>query len=297
MAEPEVLEADAVHAFGVFAEHLNFTAAARALHLSQPSLHAKIRKLQAGLGVELYERDGRGLRLTAAGERVAVHARDAGRRAADLLADLHLRSAPVTVAAGRGTFRWVVGDGVRRLARSGRELRVLTTDRDDALAAVRAGHVDVAVVAPDPPGRPLRSRRIAEFPQVLVVPRRHALATRLSVRLRDLDGLPLVVPPAGRPHRRSLERALLDADVAWRVAAEVDGWDLLVHFAALGIGATVVNGCVRPPSGLVAVPVTDLPPVRYHAVWRAERTALAEAVLAELATPAATPARPAAGGS
>src|SRR5689334_22005813 len=218
MPSTAVLEADAVHAFGVFAAHLNFTTAARELHLSQPSLHTKIRKLQAGLGVELYERDGRGLRLTVAGERVALHARDAGRRAADLLADLRLRPAPVTVAAGRGTFRWVVGDGVRRLARSGRELRVLTAGRDDALDAVRAGHVDVAVVAPDPPARPLASRRIAEFPQVLVVPRRHALAGRDAVRVRDLDGLALVVPPAGRAHRRTLERALLDAGVTWRVA-------------------------------------------------------------------------------
>lgn len=58
------LRADAVHAFGVFADHLSFTAAAEALHLSQPSLHTKVRKLQDALGVPLYERHARGLRLT-----------------------------------------------------------------------------------------------------------------------------------------------------------------------------------------------------------------------------------------
>ena len=277
-----MLEADAVHAFGVFAEYRNFTTAAKALHLSQPSLHAKIRKLQAGLGIDLYERDGRALRLTSAGERLAVYACDAGRQAADVVAELRLGSAPVTLAAGRGAFRWVIGDGVRRLAASGRELRVLTVGRDGALDAVSAGRVDVAVVAHDPPSRPLRAREIAAYPQVLVVPRRHALARRDDVSLADLDGLALVVPPAGRPHRRTLDRALLDAGVAWRAAAEVDGWDLLVHFASLGIGATVVNGCVRPPAGLVAVPVRDLPPVRYWATWRAARAGLAGAVLAHL---------------
>jgi DNA-binding transcriptional LysR family regulator len=282
VAAGDVLESDAVRAFAVFAEHLNFTAAARVLHLSQPSLHAKIRKLQAGLGVDLYERDGRALRLTVAGERLAVFARDAERQVGDLLADLHLRSAPVTLAAGRGTFRWVIGDGVRSLARSGRDLRVLTVDRADALAAVGSGRVDVAVVAADPPGRSLRARQIASYPQTLVVPRRHPLAGRVAVRVRDLDGLALVVPPPGRAHRRTLELALLDAGVAWRVAAEVDGWDLLVHFASLGIGATVVNGCVRPPAGLVAVPVADLPRVRYWAAWRAERAGLAGDVLAHL---------------
>ena len=44
------LESDALRAFAVFAEHRNFTTAAAALRLSQPSLHVKIRKLADGLG-------------------------------------------------------------------------------------------------------------------------------------------------------------------------------------------------------------------------------------------------------
>jgi DNA-binding transcriptional LysR family regulator len=279
---PELLEPDAVHAFGVFAEHLNFTSAAAVLHLSQPSLHAKIRKLQASLGVELYQRDGRGLRLTAAGERLAAFALDAARQAGDLLADLHSGPAPVLIAAGRGTFRWVIADGIHRLARSGRPVRVQTADRDAALAAVGSGRVDLAVIAHDPPPRPLRSEQLAAYPQTLLLPRRHRLASRGDVGLNDLEGLTLVVPPADRPHRRALDRALLDAGVSWRVAAEVDGWDLLAHFAALGLGATVVNGCVRPPTGLAAVPIRDLPNVRYWAVWRPERDRIAADTLAHL---------------
>ncbi len=60
------------------------------------------------------------------------------------------------------------------------------------------------------------------------------------------------MPTPERAHRRALERALLDAGVTWHLAAEVDGWDLLVHLAALGMGATVVNGCITPPAGLTA---------------------------------------------
>jgi DNA-binding transcriptional LysR family regulator len=92
----------------------------------------------------------------------------------------------------------------------------------------------------------------------------------------------LLVPPAGRPHRRALDRALGEAGVGWRVAAEVDGWDLLVHFAHLGLGATIVNGCVRLPSGLCGVPVEDLPEVRYWAAWRAQREAVLASALREL---------------
>lgn len=277
-----LLQADAVHAFGVFADHLSFTAAAEVLHISQPSLHAKVRKLQDGLGVPLYERHARGLRLTPAGERLALHARDAERRAQDVLADLHARTAPVTIAAGRGALRWVVTDGLRRLADAGRPFRVVTAQRDDALAALVSGRVDVAVVAADPPPRTLRSAPLARFPQVLVVPGDHALAGRTEVRLADLDGLALVVPPEGRPHRVALDRALHDADVTWSPAAEVDGWDLLVQLAALGLGATVVNGCVAVPDGMRAVPVADLPPVGYRLAWRPEREALVVDAVAAL---------------
>ena len=62
----------------------------------------------------------------------------------------------------------------------------------------------------------------------------------------------------------------------------VDGWDLLVHFAALGLGATVVNGCVAVPSRLRTIPITDLPAVRYWAAWRPQRTTALAAVLGHL---------------
>lgn len=274
------MQSDALRSFAVFAEHRNFTTAAAALHISQPSLHVKIRKLATALGVELYERDGRRLRLTEAGQRLAAYALDSRARLDEFLAGLHDRTPRLTIAAGRGTFRWVVGDAIRQVTASGRSVAVVIADRDDAMAALTEGRADLAVLAHDPPGRNLEVRQIAVYPQVLVVDSAHPLAARRRVRLASLDGLDLVVPPAGRPHRRSLDRALLDAGVAWRPAAEVDGWDLLVHFAALGIGATVVNGCVDVPDGLTAVPISDLPKVRYWATWRAQRRAAVDGVLA-----------------
>jgi DNA-binding transcriptional LysR family regulator len=127
------------------------------------------------------------------------------------------------------------------------------------------------VIGYDPPPRHLAAAQIAAYPQLLVIGSTHPLARRAKVRLRQLDGLDLVVPPPDRPHRRALDRSLLDAGVSWQPVAEADGWDLLVHFAALGVGATIVNGCVPVPPGLAGVPVADLPEVRYWAVWRPQR--------------------------
>jgi LysR family transcriptional regulator, low CO2-responsive transcriptional regulator len=277
----DMLESDALRSFAAFAEHRNFTTAAAALRVSQPSLHVKINNLARRLGVELYRREGRVLTLTEPGRRLAAFAEDSLRRVGDLVAELTQEQSLVRVAAGRGTLRWVISPAIRSIARKG-GLQVITADRGAALAALTAGQADVAVVALDPPPPALRSRQIAAYPQMLVLPRGHRLATEPAVHLSDVDGMDLVVPPAGRPHRRALDRALGEAGVRWRVAAEVDGWDLLVHFADLGLGATLVNGCVRLPSGLCGVPVADLPEVRYWAAWRAQREAVLVNALREL---------------
>jgi hypothetical protein len=69
-----------------------------------------------------------------------------------------------------------------------------------------------------------------------------------------------------RPHRISLERAMRDAGHTLPVA--VAGWPLTVHFAALGVGPAVVTGCLQPPPGLVAIPITELPKIIFHPVHR-----------------------------
>jgi LysR family transcriptional regulator, low CO2-responsive transcriptional regulator len=282
MTGRDLLEADSLRSFATFAEHRNFTTAAAALNISQPALHVKIKKLAAALGTDLYQRNGRSLELTAAGAQLAAFALDARMRVDDFLGVLGGETQALAIAAGRGTFRWVIPGAIRAVSRRGHSIQVITAGGDAAVAALSAGRADVAIVGYNPPPRRFEVREIAAYPQVLVIGERHRLAGRDRVGLADLAGLDLIVPPPGRPHRRALERALLDAGVPWRPAAEADGWDLQVHFADLGIGAAIVNGCVRPPAGLAAVPVAGLPVVRYWAAWRPQRAARVSDLLAAL---------------
>ena len=277
-----MLTADALRAFAIFAAHRSFTRAAAALRISQPALHVKIRKLADGLGVELYQRDGRGLALTPAGERLAQFGAESLRRVDDLRGELRAGGSEVRIAAGRAALRWVVSSSIRALHRSGRRVQVITADRHAALQHLREGSADLAVIAAEPPPAGLQSRTLGTYPQVLVLPARDPLSSRSTLRLSDLEGRALLVPPDGRPHRQALDRALSEAGVAWQVAAEVDGWDLMVHFAALGLGAAVINGCVQLPARLRAVPIRDLPAITYWAAWRPARHAALAGVLAAL---------------
>jgi hypothetical protein len=122
---------------------------------------------------------------------------------------------------------------------------------------------------------------LASYPQTLVMPVAHPLAEHPELTVRDLAGVSLVLPPANRPHRRTVERALRAAEVAWELAIEAEGWPLTLHFVTLGVGLSVVNGCVRPPAGFTSREITDLPRIPYYAVHLPTRT---DDRLAELLT-------------
>lgn len=283
------IDAEQLDAFVTFAEHLNFTRAARARRISQPALHTQVRKLSEALGVALYTRRGNKLALTADGQRVLGFGRDARERARAFVAELSHREVrdPIVLCSGEGAYLYLLGEGIRRFSAAGAgDLRLLARDQEGTALAVRTGEAHLGVASLDAPPEGLRAEPITEVGQALVLPAAHPLAARRSVRLRDLANERLVVPPAGRPHRTMIAQALRGAGVRWDVAVEASGWELLVRFAELGLGLAIVNAFCRVPQGLVARPMPELPSRTYYLLQRREAAregavnALAEALRA-----------------
>ncbi|MGQ2998918.1 LysR family transcriptional regulator [Variovorax sp.] len=266
---------DALQSFAVFADTLNFSESARLLHISQPALHAKVRKLAEQLDAKLYLRVGSALQLTSAGEQVARHARELlllNQRFVKGLAQGQ-EQAVVSLAAGEGAYLYLLGKALSQFSGPGASphLQLLTRNRDASVQAVRAGQAQLGIAPLGGVPADLHAVRLTVVGQVLVLPRAHTLASRRSVRLRDLQGASLIVPPAGRPHRELLGRLLQAESVAWQPSLEADGWELMLRFAQLGFGLTVVNACCRIPKGLVAVPLQGYPPLEYHLFRAADR--------------------------
>jgi DNA-binding transcriptional LysR family regulator len=266
---------DALQSFAVFADTLNFSESARLLHISQPALHAKVRKLSEQLDAKLYLRVGSALQLTSAGEQVARHARELlllNQRFVKGLAQGQ-EQAVVSLAAGEGAYLYLLGKALSQFSGPGASphLQLLTRNRDASVQAVLAGQAQLGIAPLGGVPADLHAVRLTVVGQVLVLPRAHALASRRSVRLRDLQGANLIVPPAGRPHRELLGRLLQAESVSWQPSLEADGWELMLRFAQLGFGLTVVNACCRIPKGLVAVPLQGYPPLEYHLFRAADR--------------------------
>jgi DNA-binding transcriptional LysR family regulator len=270
MAKARV-SSDALAAFVVFADHLNMTRAAQELRISQPSLYSKLQTLARQLELPLYQRSGNRLQLTPGGERVARFAREHQQRFDRFLDELHGVPAdqPLVLASGHTAYLYLLGPTIRRmLAERPGSLRPLHTNRQQMQAAVHTGRAHLGIFSLHVRPTDLVTTAVATYPQVLLMPTDHRLARRKSLRMHDLAGCDLIVPPPARPHRINLERALTEAGVNWTIAVEAQGLPMTLDFAALGVGLAVVAGCVSPAAGLVSRRITDLPAVTFYAVHR-----------------------------
>ena len=269
------LRLDWLRGFVAVIETGGFTAAAARLRVSQPALHTQVKQLAAWAG-PLYRFEGRRLRLTPRGEQVEVLARDL-LAAIDRFAARQDGAAVVTpvLSAGRALQLYVLGQALRGWSSS---LSLRTEDRAATIDAVRSGRAHLGLTSLLEPDPQLLSLRVLEVGQVAVVPDGDPLARRRRMKVRELAGRPLILPPAPRSHRATLAAAL---GGELRVVVEVDGWELMTHYAALGLGLTVVNAYIPAPPGTVAVPIVDLPPLRVHLVKRRGAPVLPEVTALE----------------
>lgn len=275
-----MLETSWLRAFASFAEHLNFTRAARALHLSQPALFAQVQKLSDAAGAPLYKRAGRALVLTEAGERMAAFARKSLSDQAALVEELRTgrARARVVLCAGEGAYLYLIGEAVQRSSRDAKTpLELLVRDAADTLGALRTGaaHIGVLPLASIPPR--LLAEPLAHVGQMLVLPESHPLAQKSRLTLEDLSNMALIVPPPGSSQRRALDEVLATAGVSWEIAVEARGWPLVLHLVKLGTGLAIVNDFCRLPAGLVGKPLAGLPSHTYYVV-RMDDTQLEGAV-------------------
>ncbi len=266
--------------FVAVTEEAGFTRAAARLHVAQPGVSAQIRQLERELGQPLFDRSGRTVRLTEAGELVLPYARAAlaavhgARRSVDELTGL-LRG-HVTI----GTFDWVAAlDLPGMLADFHRDhpnVEITVTQHDSATLAdrLRAGLVDLAFLSiGDEPPEGLATELVFEQDLVAAAAPGHPLAARATTTLRGLAEHALISLPRGTGVRAVLDRACAAAGLRPRVAFEAGEPPVLAELAARGLGVAVVpESAARAfADGLHVLPIVR-PRLRGRVVlaWRAE---------------------------
>lgn len=260
------------------AEYLNFRHAASALGVSQSSVSAHVKMLEEDLGILLFERHARGVRLTEAG-RLFVERVSAG---VDQL-DHAVKTAGMAAAGECGRVRIGIHALIPRsfLAElieryredhPGVEVEMAESTARDALMQLRADQLDIVFVAGTPELPDCHSRRIWTEPLVAAVPDRHPLAERADVTWADLAGETFLVRHGGTGPQAH-DHILLRLAGRW-AAPSILRFDVerctLLSMIGQGFGITIVAAAssLLPTPGVVFLPVTDEPePVAFSAVW------------------------------
>jgi DNA-binding transcriptional LysR family regulator len=235
--------------FETIAELQHVSAAADKLHRTQPALTASVRRLEAFCGAELFERCGRGIRLTEAGKTMLVWARrlrlgvaDAHREVEALGKGLsgHIRLGIVPTAAQY----WIPVMLQQFMERAPAVTISTTVGMREALCdKLRAGDVDVVVSPENPQALDLDSQWLAEDRFVVVANEAHPLHQAVekgkSLNIAELGGFEWVLQQPGTATRDWIDHAF-DRVGQPRPRVRIES-DMLVVLPALTVGQDLLG--------------------------------------------------------
>lgn len=172
----------------------NFSRAAEACHVTQPTLSAGIARLERDLGRPLFTRTNRRVELTAAGARLAAHARAIEARFA--AAEREVEAEPRASTIRLGWLVTLAPDWTARylaaLPRAGERVEIVEGRERDLLDGLARGRLDAALTllrgGERFAARPLLTERYG-----VALAERHPLADRAEIAAEDLAGEPMIV--------------------------------------------------------------------------------------------------------
>ncbi|WP_329571038.1 LysR family transcriptional regulator [Kitasatospora sp. NBC_01266] len=258
-----MIDARRLRTLRAVADHRTVTAAAAALYLTPSAVSQQLAALEQETGHALLARDGRGVRLTAAGEILLSHA-DAvlaqlERAEADLAAYAAGAHGQVTVASFATGISLVLAPAIGALADSapGVRLKVLDAEGDASLPMLLDGQADLAVAVEYRGAPRADDQRLARFPLYAepfeaVLPLDHRLAGQPGpVAMAALATEPWIGPYPGNPCHDVVLLACEHAGFTPRLVHSSDDFSAVVALASAGAGVALV-----PRSALRGVDLT-----------------------------------------
>lgn len=252
--------------FAAVAENGSFRKASEQLHLSQPALSAHIRDLEQALGIPLFHRTTRTVRLTVDGERFLVRTRRALDEIESGLLELQdhveLQRGRVIVACVPVIACHVVPKGLALFSQRHPLVKVQILDvvARTLVRRVLDREADIGLGPCPEPDDDLEFVPFMRDPFVAVFPEGHELADSPGVRLQELVRFPLLTLAAGTTVRSDLDRAFEQQGLTLRPTYEMSQQYTLGGMVEAGLGIALLPAMslsmLRTPR-LRAVPIVD----------------------------------------
>lgn len=232
--------------FTAVAEERSFSRAGNRLGRTQPAISSAIKLLEVEMGEPLFDRMGKSVRLTGAGEILTDYAKRLLRlREEATIAVGELRG------LGRGTLRlganettclYVLPEVLASFKQAYPQVQV-----DIQRAITRSiteriieGTLDFGIVTLPVKNSRLQTLTIHRDEMALIVSPTHTLATKRSVRMSDLEDEPFILHKIGTTTRERLVKHFNDGGVKMKVTMELASIETIKRFVAIGMGISIV---------------------------------------------------------
>ncbi|WP_205699013.1 LysR family transcriptional regulator [Conexibacter sp. SYSU D00693] len=253
----------------------SFSAAAEALSYTQSAISQQVAALEREAGSKLVERSARGVRLTDAGRALVSHAETILARLADAEEELQaiagIRAGRLRLAAFPSSCATLMPVAIARFraAHPGVELSLEPHEPPEAMVALRAGEVDLALLIESThdgaPDDGFERTTLLDDPFHVALPADHPLADRERVRLADLADEQWMIGSTARcPDSRIFTRACEGAGFEPNIAFQLDDYLAIQGFVAAGMGVSFMPelALVAVRDDIVVRPLTGRAPFR-----------------------------------
>ena len=275
--------------FAEVARHASVSAAAQALHITQPAVSMQLRQLEQAVGVPLFQQAGRHIELTPAGhefERLALAALAPLKDLDDAFAERRSLKRGTVDLAVVSTAKYFIPMLLVAFRRQhpGIDIKLRMDNRDGVLEVLGRSEVDLIVMGRAPENIACVARPFASNPMGIVAAPTHAMSRRRRVALSVLKGQEFVVREAGSGTRAAMERLFTQQRVKPQIVMEMPSNETIKQAVMAGMGLAFLSlRTVRHEvaSGrLVLLDIVGLPLMRHWFVTHRENKRLAPAALA-----------------
>ena len=222
------------------------SAAADEMHLTQPAVSIQIGVLEASAQTPLLQRNGRGIRLTEAGELLAGYAGrilDLWREAGEEMATLQgvfsgtLRVGAVTTA------EYLLPPLLVTFANQNPKVKVKLQvgNRDEIVRMLAGQEIDVAIMGRPPAELKTDSSAFARHPMAFLAAPNHPLMQEPGLGIEALGGAHILVRERGSGTRTTVERIFKDAGLHLRIGSEMSSNEAIKQMCAAGFGVAFLS--------------------------------------------------------
>lgn len=230
--------------FTEVARQLSFARAAEALHLTPPAVTMQVKELEKHVGMPLFERQGKQVQLTMAGEYFLVYAKrllSTLKDADNVMARFKRIETGVLTIGLLSTAGYFLPALLSRFQSEhpGVDVRLdVTRDLTKLLDRLHSNEIDLAVMGRPPKEYALRSEPFARHPMVFICPQAHPLLGMGHPPVNALVHHPLIAREIGAEVRQALDAYLREHRLAPRIAMEIPSNETIKAsvMAGLGIG-------------------------------------------------------------